>query len=143
MEQSLDGLSFSICSTLCSCISFRQEQFWVKNFEMGGWPHPSTECHVFSLDMSFQVLFPFCWVFQLMLSSLSPGNLLLLWHLELSNGYPHLPIPSTSHYSEWLRPKIQVTASSGEDVEKEEHSSIAGRIASWYNQSGGSTENWK
>jgi hypothetical protein len=28
-----------------------------------------------------------------------------------------------------------VTADAGEDVEKEEHSSIAGRIASWYNHS--------
>ena len=56
-----------------------------------------------------------------------------------------LEIPSTSHQSEWLRSKIQVTADAGEDVEKEEHSSIAGEIASWYNhsgnQSGGSTEN--
>ena len=25
--QTLDGLSFSLCSTLCPCISFRQEQF--------------------------------------------------------------------------------------------------------------------
>ena len=42
--------------------------------------------------------------------------------------------------------KIQVTADAGEDVEKEEHSSIAGGIASLYNhsgsQSGGSSENW-
>jgi hypothetical protein len=34
----------------------------------------------------------------------------------------------------------------GEDVEKEEHSFIAGGIASWYNHSGnqfcGSSENW-
>jgi hypothetical protein len=47
---------------------------------------------------------------------------------------------------EWLRSKIQVTADAGEDVEKEEHSSIAGGIASWYNhsgnQSGSSSENW-
>jgi hypothetical protein len=28
--QSLDGLSFNLCSALCSCISFRQEQFWVE-----------------------------------------------------------------------------------------------------------------
>jgi hypothetical protein len=39
-----------------------------------------------------------------------------------------------------------VTANAGEDVEKEEHSSIAGGIASLYNhsgsQSGGSSENW-
>jgi hypothetical protein len=38
-----------------------------------------------------------------------------------------------------------VAADAGEDVEKEEHSSIAGGIASWYNLSGnqyGSLENW-
>ena len=42
--------------------------------------------------------------------------------------------------------KSQVTADAGEDVEKEEHSSIAGGIASWYNSSGnqfgGSSEYW-
>ena len=27
---------------LCPCLSSRQEQFWVKNFEMGEWSHPST-----------------------------------------------------------------------------------------------------
>jgi hypothetical protein len=39
-----------------------------------------------------------------------------------------------------------VTADAGEDVEKEEHSSIVGGIASLYNhfgnQSSGSSENW-
>jgi len=39
-----------------------------------------------------------------------------------------------------------VTTDAGEDVEKEEHSSIVGGIADWYNhsgnQSGGSSENW-
>jgi hypothetical protein len=38
-------------------------------------------------------------------------------------------------------------SNTGKDVEKEEHSSIAGGIANWYNhsgnQSGGSSENWK
>jgi hypothetical protein len=47
---------------------------------------------------------------------------------------------------QWLRSKIQVTADAGEDVEKEEHSSIVGGTASWYNHSGnqfgGSSENW-
>jgi hypothetical protein len=42
--------------------------------------------------------------------------------------------------------KTQVTADAGENAEKEEHSSIVGGIASWYNpsgnQSGGSSENW-
>jgi hypothetical protein len=53
---------------------------------------------------------------------------------------------STSYQSEWSRSKTQVTADAGEDVEKEEHLSIVGGIASWYNpsgnQSGGSSENW-
>jgi hypothetical protein len=48
--------------------------------------------------------------------------------------------------SEWLGSKIQVTADAGLDVEKEEHYSIAGEIASLYNhsenQSGSSSENW-
>jgi hypothetical protein len=38
---------------------------------------------------------------------------------------------STSHQSEWLRSKPQVTADAGEDVEKEEHFSLAGGNASW------------
>jgi len=40
-----------------------------------------------------------------------------------------------------------VTADAGEDVEKEEYSSIVGGIANWHNysgdQSGGASENWK
>jgi hypothetical protein len=35
-----------------------------------------------------------------------------------------------------------VTADAGEDVEKEEHSSIAGGIASWYNHSGNQFGGW-
>jgi len=39
-----------------------------------------------------------------------------------------------------------VEGNAGEDVEKEEHSSIVGGIADWYNHSGnqsvGSSENW-
>jgi hypothetical protein len=42
--------------------------------------------------------------------------------------------------------KNQVTADAGKDVEKEEKSSIASGIESWYkhsgNQFGGSSENW-
>jgi hypothetical protein len=56
------------------------------------------------------------------------------------------PRDSTSHQSEWLRSKIQVTADGSEDVEKEKHSSIVGEIASLDNHSGnqfgGSSENW-
>ena len=56
------------------------------------------------------------------------------------------PWDSTSHQSEWLTSKIQVTADAGWNVEKEEHSSIVGGIAGLYNQSGnqsgGSSEKW-
>ena len=56
---------------------------------------------------------------------------------------PEIPL----HQSEWLRSKIQMTADAGEDVEKEEHSSIAVEFASWFNHSGyqfdGSSENWR
>ena len=42
--------------------------------------------------------------------------------------------------------KNQVTADADENMEKEEHSSIVCRIASWYkhyeNQSGSSSEHW-
>jgi hypothetical protein len=56
---------------------------------------------------------------------------------------PNIP---TSNQSEWLRSKPQVTADAGKDVEKEEHSSIAGGIVSWCNHSGNqfgsSSEDW-
>jgi hypothetical protein len=42
---------------------------------------------------SLQVLFHLCWLFRLMPSLLSPGNLLGPWHLELSSGYPQIPRP--------------------------------------------------
>jgi hypothetical protein len=56
---------------------------------------------------------------------------------------PEIP-PHTSQNS--LNSKTQVTADVGEDVEKEEYTSISGGIASWYNLSGNqfdsSSENW-
>ena len=48
--------------------------------------------------------------------------------------------------SEWLRSETQGRAVVGEDVKKEEHSTIAGGIENWYkhsgNQFGDSSENW-
>jgi hypothetical protein len=65
----------------------------------------------------------------------------ILSHQENANQNNH-----TSHQSEWLRSKTQVRGDAGVDVEKEEHSSIAGGIVNWYNhsqsQSGDSSENW-
>jgi hypothetical protein len=50
------------------------------------------------------------------------------WICTLNYKNGHL---STSHQSEWLKSKIHVTPDAGEDVEKEEYSSIAGGIAIW------------
>jgi hypothetical protein len=36
VEQSLDGLPFHLCYTFCPCISYIQQQFRVKIFEIGG-----------------------------------------------------------------------------------------------------------
>ena len=56
---------------------------------------------------------------------------------------PEIP-PLTSQNG--LSSKTEVTADAGKNVEEEEHSSIAGGIASCYNycgnQFGGSSENW-
>ena len=60
------------------------------------------------------------------------------WHSLTRDSY----IRVLSAKSSW---KTQVTAHAVVDVEKEEHSSIAGEIASWLhsgNHSGGFSENW-
>ena len=46
-----DGPSFNLCSIFCHCLSFGQEHFWVKNFEIGGWPPPSTGDHAYLLEV--------------------------------------------------------------------------------------------
>ena len=84
--QSLDGLSFSLGSTICLCISFRQEQIWIKILRTVDGPI----CQLGTVPnlwiWSLEVLPPFCWVFQLMSSLLGPGSLLLSWNLGLSVG---------------------------------------------------------
>jgi hypothetical protein len=59
--QSLVGPSFSLCSIFfCPCSSFAQEHFWVKNFDISGWPHPSTRGHAYLLEVVFTgSTFPF------------------------------------------------------------------------------------
>jgi hypothetical protein len=65
---------------------------------------------------------------------------------KLDSRVPKNTFDSTSHQSEWLISKPQVTTDADEVVEKEEHSSNAGGIANRYKHSGnqfsGSSENW-
>ena len=89
MGQSLDGLSFNLCSTLFPCISFREEQFWVKYLEMSGRPIPQSVGHAELLNMILTGSpSPLRGI-----SPWAPGRLLLSWHLGHSGCYLHLPIP--------------------------------------------------
>jgi len=70
---------------LFSCLSFGQEQFWFKNFEMGG--HiPQIGAVPICLRWSLEVVSPLCWVFWLKSLLLGPGSLLLPWSLAHSSG---------------------------------------------------------
>ena len=51
LGRSLDGFPSVSAPFFCPCVSFRQEQFWVKIFEIGGWPHSSTGGHVYLLEV--------------------------------------------------------------------------------------------
>jgi hypothetical protein len=86
-------VSFSGCSILCPCIFFKQEQFWFKIFEMGGWLLSSTRAVANLWISSLQLLSPLCWIFQLISSLLGPGSLLLSRHLGFFGGCPQFPIP--------------------------------------------------
>ena len=71
----------------------------------------------------------------------SPEELWMAEHLKkysTSLVIREMQIKTTLRFyqSDWLRLKTQETAGVGEDVEKEEHSSTAGEISSWYNHSG-------
>jgi hypothetical protein len=91
--QSPDGSSFNLCFIFCPCSSFGQEHFWVQNFEVGGWSHPSSRVHAYLLEVVSMVLSPILCTFQLKPSLLGPGGLLFPWHLGPSSGYHQFLIP--------------------------------------------------
>jgi len=49
--QSLLGLTSVPVQDCCPCSSFGKEYFWVKNFEMDGWPYPSTRVCAYLLEV--------------------------------------------------------------------------------------------
>jgi hypothetical protein len=79
----------------CTCLSFGQEHFWVNNFEMGGWPHPSTRGCAYLLEM---VLSPLCSVFWLISSIwvLGASHVPGLWDFLVVT--PRSPSPSATHF---------------------------------------------
>jgi hypothetical protein len=79
------------------CISFRQQQFWVKILEMCGHILKATSINWGVMPnfwiYSQEVLPPLCGILQLMSSPGAPGRLLFSWHLGLSGCYLQSPIP--------------------------------------------------
>ena len=98
--KSLDGLSFSVCSSLCPCILFRQEKVCFRIFEMG--PMPKV------WKKSLQLLSPLRWVFQIMSSLLGPGDPFAFLHLGLSDGYPSSPFPIATHLCSIFWPSVDI-----------------------------------
>jgi hypothetical protein len=86
----------SVCSIFV-CVSVRQEQFWVKIFEMGGW-QTATRGHVYLLEVvSSGSISPLLGILA-KVSPLGPGSLSHPYHLGLSSGSP-LPPTATYYYS--------------------------------------------
>ena len=70
---------------------------WLSISRAVGGPNPEPEALPNLWIWSLWVLHPLCWAFQLILSLLGPGNLLLSWHLGHSNGYWDNPVSHFPH----------------------------------------------
>lgn len=90
MGCSLDGLSFSRCSIVCSYLSFGKEHFSVKIFEMCVWPHQLGTMPIY-WKWSLLIVSPLCCVFWLKSSPLGPGSLLLPGVLDFLVATPSCP----------------------------------------------------
>ena len=92
--QSLDGLSFSLCSTFCPCISFRQDQFWIK--DLNGWvaplPQPelclTSEYGLYRFSLPFVGHFSYCHPCWDLRTSCFPG----IWDFLVLLPVPHPPL---------------------------------------------------
>ena len=70
----------SLCSTFCPCISFRQEQFWIKILEMSGWPPsfnqgpcPTSGYGLYRFSLPFGGHFSYCHPCWVLKASCLPG----------------------------------------------------------------------
>jgi hypothetical protein len=93
--QSPDGLFFSLCSIPPPHSSFGWKHFWVKNFEMVGWPHPLTGDYAYLLVVVSTGSISPLWGIWAKVTPLGPGSLSFPWCLGSSSGHPQFIIP---HY---------------------------------------------
>ena len=88
----LDGLSFSLCSIFCPCISSRQKQFQVKIFEMGGWAHPSTRGYAHLLEVVSSGSISSLLGISANIFAVGSWEPSFPWNLGLSSGSSNLPL---------------------------------------------------
>ena len=93
---SLDGLSFSLCSIFVPAFPLDRDDSGLKHFRWVGGPIPPLGALSIYWRRSLQVLSPYCWVFQLMSSTLGSWILLHLWFQGLSSS--SLPSPSATYF---------------------------------------------
>jgi hypothetical protein len=84
--------SVSVPFFFCPC-SFGQERFWVKNFEMGEWPHPWPGPMPVYWGGLNRFYLPSLCTFWVKSPPLGPESLTFPWCLGLSSGYPQFLIP--------------------------------------------------
>ena len=82
----------------CPCISFRQGQFWVKNFRCVGGPIPPLGAMSIYWRWPLQVLSALFWIFWQMSSPLHPGSLLHACCLGLSSDSPTSPSITANYF---------------------------------------------
>ena len=82
------------------CSYFRQEQFWVRNYD----PIGNTEAMSLSWRCTLQVPSPHCWEFWLESPLLSLGNPLPLRSLVLPRGSALLPPPEATEFNSFSWP---------------------------------------
>jgi hypothetical protein len=114
---SLDHLSLRLFSTFCPCSYFRQEYFWVRNFDCGFTVSSSVllgSC--LSTGGELWVFSPHCWAFHLRSLWLSPKNLWSPRSLVFTRGFLHLPLSEAAYFHSffwpsWLLPRTPPPAS--------------------------------
>ena len=78
---------------ICHGLSFGQEQFWAKHFEMGEWPHPSARDHVYLLQVVSTDFISHLLGISAKVTTRGSWEPFTLPESGISSGYPQFPIP--------------------------------------------------
>ena len=102
--QSLDGLSFSLCSIFVPAFPLDRNNSGLKFLRWVGVPISQLGAMPINWIWSLQVLSPLCFVFQLLSSLLGPRNLFFPDIREFLVASPSSPSPTAKHLHSIFRP---------------------------------------